>query len=184
MKTLGIKTKFFRDGQCLQPAYGMTLIELLVSLVVVSLGLLGVSGLQARSFQFSNEAYYLTQAAFLGESMMERIRANHRPTHSAASVYNIITSMTPNSSAPSVPKDCASSVCSQSEMARYDVKQWLTDLDDLPGSAASLNWSGTTATIVIRWQGRLSTDGNCDVNGQTSGSLVYRCFTLTTTFPT
>ena len=163
---------------------GMTLLELLVALVVVSLGLLGVSALQAKGMQSSNEAYYITQASFLAQSMIERIRANHNPAHSAASVYNTLATATTYASAPTPSKDCNATACTQGEMAAYDIKEWLKSVDDLPVAAASITWSGATATILIRWRGRFSAEGNCDSAGKTIGALKFRCFTLSTTFPT
>jgi type IV pilus assembly protein PilV len=60
------------------PAYcrGVTLIEVLIALVVFSIGLLGLAGLQTVSLRFNTSAYYRTQATALAYGLADRMRAN------------------------------------------------------------------------------------------------------------
>ena len=60
---------------------GVSLIEVLITLVVLSIGLLGMAGLQVLSKQANFEAYQRTLATHLVDSMIERIKAN--PTDAA-----------------------------------------------------------------------------------------------------
>jgi len=55
---------------------GFAVIEVLVTLVIVLLGLLGAAGVLVRSQQASMEAYQRTQALVLVEDMLDRISAN------------------------------------------------------------------------------------------------------------
>ena len=55
---------------------GFTLIEVLITLIILSVGLLGVAGLQLTSLQNQLEAYQRAQAILLVEDMASRIRAN------------------------------------------------------------------------------------------------------------
>jgi type IV pilus assembly protein PilV len=55
---------------------GMTLIEVLVTLVLVSVGLLGVAGLQLASLKTNQEAYARSQASVLAADILDRMRAN------------------------------------------------------------------------------------------------------------
>ena len=55
---------------------GMTLIEVLIALVVFSIGLLGLAGLQTLSLRFNTSAYYRTQATALANGLADRMRAN------------------------------------------------------------------------------------------------------------
>jgi type IV pilus assembly protein PilV len=57
-------------------AQGFSLIELMVALIVVSLGLGGVLMAQARGYQALNGTGFRTQAALLAEQIMDRARAN------------------------------------------------------------------------------------------------------------
>jgi type IV pilus assembly protein PilV len=55
---------------------GITLIEVLIALVVFSIGLLGLAGLQTVSLRFNTSAYYRTQATALAYGLADRMRAN------------------------------------------------------------------------------------------------------------
>jgi type IV pilus assembly protein PilV len=56
---------------------GASLIEVLVTVIVTAIGLLGVATLQTRTYAVESESYQRAQAAILLEDMANRIRANH-----------------------------------------------------------------------------------------------------------
>jgi type IV pilus assembly protein PilV len=55
---------------------GMTLIEILVAIVVLSIGLLGLAGLQLKGLQVGQGSTYRWQAAMLAEDIADRMRAD------------------------------------------------------------------------------------------------------------
>ena len=55
---------------------GFTLLEVLIALLVFSLGLLGMAGLLIVSVKTNHSAYLRTQASFLAQSMADRMRSN------------------------------------------------------------------------------------------------------------
>jgi type IV pilus modification protein PilV len=55
---------------------GFTLIEVLVAMVVLSIGLLGLAGLQVKTLSFNRDAYLLSQVTNLQYDMLDRMRAN------------------------------------------------------------------------------------------------------------
>lgn len=55
---------------------GVGLIEVLVALLVLSIGVLGYAGLQLRALDSTDEAQFRTQAVALGTELMERMRSN------------------------------------------------------------------------------------------------------------
>lgn len=57
---------------------GVTMIEVLVSIVILAFGLLGVAGLQAQIKLAEVEAYQRAQAVVLLQDMVDRINANRR----------------------------------------------------------------------------------------------------------
>jgi type IV pilus assembly protein PilV len=65
--------QFHRAGD---RAAGFSLIEVLATLLLLSLGLLALAGLQTGSVQAGIEAYQRTQALLLAEDMASRISAN------------------------------------------------------------------------------------------------------------
>ena len=55
---------------------GMTLIEVLVTLVLMSVGLLGVAALHLTSLKGTQESYVRSQAAMLAADILDRMRSN------------------------------------------------------------------------------------------------------------
>lgn len=117
---------------------GFTLIELLITLLVTSIGLLGLASLQIYSLKTSQSAAYQAQANILAYDMLDRMRANR--TLAEAKSYDIgETGATPTST---------------STMRDNDIKQWRAML------AASLpdgnGWIACAAApapcrIDVRW---------------------------------
>ena len=66
---------------------GFSLIEVLVTLTIVSVGLLGSVGLQTHTQKINSSAYYQTQAVIITHDMAERIRAN--PIASTQKQYHL-----------------------------------------------------------------------------------------------
>jgi type IV pilus assembly protein PilV len=57
---------------------GLTLVEILVALLVLSIGMLGLAGLQTQSLRFNSSSYHRTQATVLAYDFADRMRANRR----------------------------------------------------------------------------------------------------------
>ncbi|WP_145927181.1 type IV pilus modification protein PilV [Jeongeupia sp. USM3] len=58
---------------------GISLIEVMVSLVILALGLLGLAGLHSRSLIMGQSSYYRGIAADLSADLADRIRASRTP---------------------------------------------------------------------------------------------------------
>ena len=108
---------------------GFSLIELLVSLVIVSVGVLGVASLQIRSLQQNREAFFRAEATYLANSIMDRIRAN------TSQVYSL-----PIDQAPIAATTCLSTNCTSAQMASFDLAEWQC-------SIRSINEAGATYPI-------------------------------------
>src|SRR5687768_2660596 len=63
---------------------GTTMMEVLVSIVIVVLGLLGLAGLQSRAAVSEMEAFQRAQAIVLAQDMADRISANRRAADTVA----------------------------------------------------------------------------------------------------
>ena len=161
------------------PQTGFTIIEMLIAVLVISIGLLGMAGLQTSGIQQSHNSYLKTQASMLAYDMADRMRSNLQGVN--AGHYDDVDSMdSPVSSAP----DCIgnSAACSASETATYDVYQW-TD-NDAEGSIASLlpsgygmiQENGGVFTITVLWDeartGATGTDCSTDY------TVDLKCFRL------
>jgi type IV pilus assembly protein PilV len=75
MKHTGLKRQLGSQAG-LKRHSGMTLLEVLIAVVILSVGLLGVAGLQTTNLRNSQSAHQRTMAVLLASGMAERIRAN------------------------------------------------------------------------------------------------------------
>ena len=97
--------------------FGFTLLEVMVAIIVLSLGLLGLAGLQAASLRNNQTAYYRGIATQQAYDMADRIRANLAGVR--AGDYKLRTGI------PTDPA-CFTTGCSAADMATTDVFQWNT----------------------------------------------------------
>jgi type IV pilus assembly protein PilV len=147
---------------------GFTLIEVLVAVLVLSIGLLGLASLQATSLRFNNDSSAQTQAAYLASDMADRMRANL----SKAADYP--------GKAAAVNAACYSAAgCSPDAMAGNDMYEWNQSLATLPAGQGSITaLGGGLYTITVMWdeQRNGATGTNCDPNDDSD----LRCVSLTT----
>jgi len=134
---------------------GFSLVEVLVALLVLSIGLLGLAALQTTSLQYNTGSYLRTQATFLAYDIIDRMRAN-----SAAVVDSDGTGYDqPTSSAVSITVNCDVASCTSAQLANYDIRKWYDRaVATLPNAAATsptINIGPTKqVTITIRWMER------------------------------
>jgi len=125
---------------------GFTLLEVLISLLVLAIGLLGLAGLQTVALSYNHSAYLRTQATFLAYDMLDRARANRDEAMGGS--YNL----TINSS-PTAGTNCTTSSCNQAAMAGYDKAEWKNSLKDLlPGGNGSVQLLGNNLVITVQWK--------------------------------
>jgi len=134
---------------------GFTIIEVLVSLLVISVGLLGMAGLQTVGIQQSHKSYLKTQASLLAFDMADRMRANLAGITTGA--YDGINSI--DTLVETIPTCISSETpCSAAETASYDAYQWsnpasgLSIASALPGGQGMVSQDGTGIfTITVLW---------------------------------
>ncbi len=122
---------------------GFSLLEVLISLIILSIGLLGLAALQATSLKANHGAYQRSQAIFLAYDMMDRMRANR--TAALAGSYN---------------RAMGDAAPTPGDLATRDVNDWLTVFVNvlLPAGDGSIACSNATnvCTVVVAWdEGRL-----------------------------
>lgn len=127
---------------------GFTLVEILVTVLILSIGLLGLAGLQVRSMKGNHNAYLRTQATILAYDIIDRMRANPNAVkdgngnvlpggqYEAKGAYTVTTSSSPYTvSTPSATASCKTTAgCTVAEMASNDINEWRVNLATvLPG---------------------------------------------------
>ena len=105
---------------------GFSLLEVLIALLVMSVGMLGIAGLQTISLRFNHQSYERTQATVLMSEMYEKIIAN--PDAARAGIFNAIAYGT--TSAGYASYGGCPSACSTTELATYDINRWKLSIED------------------------------------------------------
>jgi len=125
---------------------GMTLIEILVAIVVLSIGLLGLAGLQLKGMQVNQGSVYRWQAAMLAEDLADRMRADR--ASAIAGNYTIAATPAAGASAPT----------SAVGGTRAAINDWLARVAAMPGGnvaiaapAAGATAGSTVIGITVGW---------------------------------
>jgi len=136
------------------PMKGFSMLEVLVALLVISVGLLGVATLQTKGQQFNYFSYIRTQSTYLAYDLMERIRTNVDAAEKGdydlggSSVTPYADSKCEGSSNGNVAK------CNFSQLAQDDLAIWLYLVQNtLPEGSAQVIWDSTRKeyTITLEW---------------------------------
>ncbi len=118
---------------------GFSLMEILVSLIVLSVGLLGLSGLQIAAIKGTNDAHFRNEASFLLMDTSNRMRSNRQGMNDyLASVTDTTISL---SCASEGIANCegADSNCSAIDLAKYDLNEMACNAQNkLPTGAIEL----------------------------------------------
>jgi len=117
---------------------GFTMVEVLIAVLVLSIGLIGLASLQGVSLQFNNSAYLRSQATNLAYDMADRMRANRGQAIVAGSPYNIAV---------------GAAIPAPGALAQTDLNEWLTALQNtLPaGTGGVAVVPGGNVTIIVCW---------------------------------
>ena len=113
---------------------GLSLIEILVTVVILSVGLLGIAGMQAFGMRFNHDSYARSQATMVANELIERMHANPDAVtngeyvtawtnlNNGANCTNINDPANPASAAPSCSGTVAGGqTCDRTQLANLDV---------------------------------------------------------------
>lgn len=146
--------------------HGIGLIEVLVTLLILSTTLIALSALQTRSLQFNQGAYFRSQANMLAYDMLDRIRVNDslppanvapKPVREALSAYTMAKTEAKNATAATSP------------LSASDKYQWLRSINAaLPGAKGQITCDNGTriCQVAITWT-ELNNSGLDDENEST-----------------
>lgn len=112
---------------------GLSLVEVLVTVVLVGVGLLGIAGLQLTSVQNTNSAAQRFQATLLAEDIVERMRANRGQVREGRYEVGL------------------GSAVGSVGLARNDLLAWRDSLAELADGDGGIEFNGNEVTVTITW---------------------------------
>ena len=128
------------------------MIEVMVALFVLAIGLLGMLAMQTKSIQYNQSAYAYSQAAYLANDMVERIR--RFPDRASVADYEaaaIAPSADDDFDAADVNQSCRANACSNAELIAQDKLIWATNVRNfLPGGRATIDLVNVAARDYLR----------------------------------
>lgn len=165
--------------QSIRMQSGATLLEALITVVVIGFGLLGVAGLLVKGVTANTFSNYRSIAISKAYEITDRIRSNGAawtdlvtghiaiPVSEPGKKCETTTSGTTNSAAPANPGD----YCSHTEQAQWDLWVWSKSVQDtLPGGTATFSpvnaWSNATNSfafeVTVAWSEKATAPGITD----------------------
>ena len=124
---------------------GFSMLEVLIAVLVFSLGMIGLAGLLIFAIQSNHVAYLRTQATFLAHNMANRMAANPAGVWGSGGVsnYNISAILAPGAG---ITTTCAAG-CSPADLAAHDIQAWSQQLNTfLPNAKGAINCSASSLT--------------------------------------
>ena len=118
---------------------GFTLLEIVISIFILAIGLLGLAALQTTSLKNNHSAQYRTTATVSAYDIIDRMRLNPNADYTIALL------------APG----------SGSTLKDTDIIAWKTNLaSELPLGDGSISLNGDIVTITVQWDDSRGTQGN------------------------
>ena len=165
---------FIRTAKPGRSQRGDTMIEVLVTIIIIAVGVLGAAALQVTTLKNLSSSHSASVAAILAEDFSERMRANGDVARdNNAYVHN---------AAPGAFPDCAANACSMAQLATYDMGTWWQQLTTvLPSGRGEVTRNAGTNTFVltVRWDDDRS--GSTGVNCPTQSTNDLECFRFNVT---
>jgi type IV pilus assembly protein PilV len=159
--------------QVLSRQRGVSLIEVMVAVLVFSIGILGLALLQTKTAQFTKESGSRTAAIIQARSLADAMRANPvgaKPPGGVDSFYLY------DGSTNYTQADCdATSLASAQDVAKRDLACWIIGLKKVipappgGGQIATVTKDATLGTLTVR----VSWTGAADVGGDGSQSYSF-----------
>ena len=155
---------------------GISMLEVLISVFVVAIGLLGIAALQFMSKRSNFEAVQRTTATLLAHDIIERMRAN--PSQLLDYAGDAATPITPlggpTATRTQPATDCTASACTPFQLSQYDLWEWETALNGLSDEdTASKTGTGglvaPTACIITE-----TAAGMLDRSGKYTVAIAWR----------
>lgn len=125
---------------------GSSLIEVMVALFVLAIGLLGILSMQTKSVQYTQSAYYYSQAMYLANEMVESMRSN------TEQIDNYRVALGATLTAPSGECSGETPVCTASQLKDLDIYNWRQNVSNsLASGKGAIATLGDVISITIEF---------------------------------
>lgn len=127
---------------------GVSLIEVLISIVIASIGLLALAGVNTSSIRYTKMAQYRGTATQLASDIAERMRSNK----AGLANYSLQTTFAAQSALPAGAASCETywNICAPAGVAAYDLQNWQTIVrDQLPEGSAIITVQGVQSAVDL-----------------------------------
>ncbi|GIU41903.1 type IV pilus modification protein PilV [Shewanella colwelliana] len=147
---------------------GFSLIEVMVSLVIMVIGLIGIFNLHIVAKRGSFESFQQTQASYYANDIISRMKLNSSQLASYGSSSGVGTQY---SGTPTTPGTACTgaATCTPAQMAAWDLFEWRAaftgqaevvnaqNVGGLDTPTACIQVNGNNVTVVMSWRGIRST---------------------------
>ncbi|MEY5098233.1 MAG: type pilus modification protein PilV [Pseudomonadota bacterium] len=145
---------------------GASLIEVLVTMVIMAVGLLGLAGLTLANARSSKNSFYRTEATFLAHDILDSIRANKSALNAYVTGINDTPSCSANPGTPDAVAACDLAAWKARLAGAPGLDQNYDGTADcsggsctpglygLPDGAGSISVNGQVVTVRIEWNDR------------------------------
>jgi type IV pilus assembly protein PilV len=170
---------------------GFSLIEVMVALVILSIGLIGLAAMQASALSSTHGSQMESMVAIQARSLADAMSANpdywsaNSPTFTITASASSPTTPVYGSGTPSPPATggCLNTACTTpSQMAGYDVQQWANELLTLvPGAGAAITCTASApigCKITITWTEKAASALNQGTQNASSAATTNMTYTL------
>lgn len=146
---------------------GFSMIEVLITLVIIATALLGTAGLQLQAMKLGKSGDFRTQAVFLANDLAERMEGNE--IAAVAGNYAVAAA----SSASSAATDCSANSCDNSTLATWDIAQWESAI--IASGLPQASWLVESVSIgnPSLYRIRINWVDRSDSSGSTGESFSY-----------
>jgi len=124
---------------------GASMIEVMVALLILSIGLLGLAMLQGKTMRVNTDAMLRSQATLLANEIIENMRTN--PAGASNGKYKVDFT----AGRPAVCGSCTGTA----KAANDDLISWYdAQIQMLPSPTSKIEYSGGKYTITMQWNER------------------------------
>lgn len=163
---------------------GASMVEVIITLLIVTAGLLGLGSLLINSIKYQKTASQRSEAVQSAYDLSERMRANGLGVTANNYITNDSYSSMESAALPTIPT-CSAVKCTPVEIANIDIADWRRNLAQrLVGGAGNiLAGPGRSFDVVVMWKERTEVadaafvDPACPAGGTAPGAGV-RCFVV------